>query len=157
MTDDPRAGSEAARLFAAAQDWLRTSAPHFAPTDVDGSPCSCPVCRVVASVRDADPDDVARFVDSAVATVSSLAAQATDLAAAARDQSATWSSPESWTGDDDARGYDVDVDVDEDVDEVDDDPVDDEVDDDPDEDEVDDEGADDGPRTVRRIRLDGQD
>lgn len=153
MTDDPRAGSEAARLFAAAQDWLRTSAPHFAPTDVDGSPCSCPVCRVVAGVRDADPDDVARFVDSAVAAVSSLATQATDLAAAARDQSATWSSPEAWPGDDDARGYAVDVDEDEVDDEVDDDPD----EDDPDEDEADDEGADDGPRTVRRIRLDGQD
>ena len=146
MTDDPRAGSEAARLFAAAQDWLRTSAPHFAPTDVDGSPCSCPVCRVVAGVRDADPDDVARFVASAVAAVSSLATQATDLAAAAREQGATWSSPEAWTGDDDARGYAVDVD--EDMDDLD-------VED---EDEADDgAGADDEPRTVRRIRLDGQD
>ena len=147
MTDDPRAGGEAARLFAAAQDWLRTSAPHFAPTDVDGSPCSCPVCRVVASVRDADPDDVARFVDSAVAAVSSLATQATDLAGAAREQGATWSSPEAWTGDDDARGYAVDEDDDVEGDDVDEDEV----------DEADDEGADDGPRTVRRIRLDGQD
>ena len=80
--DRPAAGTEAARLLAAAQDWLRTSAPHLAPTGVDGSPCSCPVCRAVVSVRDADPDSVARWVDLAVAGVSAAVSQA---AAAAGD------------------------------------------------------------------------
>jgi hypothetical protein len=87
---DPRAGAEAARLLAAAQDWLRTSAPHLAPVADDGQPCSCPVCRAVAGLREADPDSVARWVDTAVATLGSLVAQAGDLAAkaAATDEAA---------------------------------------------------------------------
>ena len=80
---DPRAGHEAARLLAAAQDWLRTSAPHLAPVADDGEPCSCPVCRAVAGLREADPDAVGRWVDTAVATLGSLVAQAGDLAAKA--------------------------------------------------------------------------
>ena len=89
---DPRAGQEAARLLAAAQDWLRTSAPHLAPLSADGEPCSCPVCRAVAGLREADPDSVGRWVDSAVSALGSLVAQAGDLAAAggaaARDAAA---------------------------------------------------------------------
>jgi hypothetical protein len=77
---DPRAGQEAARLLAAAQDWLRTSAPHLAPVADDGVACSCPVCRAVAGLREADPDAVGRWVDSAVTALGSLAAQAGDLA-----------------------------------------------------------------------------
>jgi hypothetical protein len=78
---DPRAGQEAARLLAAAQDWLRTSAPHLAPVADDGVTCSCPVCRAVAGLREADPDSVGRWVDSAVSALGSLVAQAGDLAA----------------------------------------------------------------------------
>ena len=73
---DPRAGQEAARLLAAAQDWLRTSAPHLAPVDDEGRPCPCPLCRAVAGIRDASPDAVARWVDSAVTAVTSMAATA---------------------------------------------------------------------------------
>jgi hypothetical protein len=80
---DPRAGHEAARLLAAAQDWLRTSAPHLAPVADDGQPCSCPVCRAVAGLREADPDAVGRWVDTAVTTLGTLVAQAGDLAAKA--------------------------------------------------------------------------
>ncbi len=79
---DPRAGHEAARLLQAAQEWLRTSAPHLAPVAADGVACSCPVCRAISGLREADPDAVARWVDSAVAAASSLATQAADLAAA---------------------------------------------------------------------------
>jgi hypothetical protein len=78
---DPRAGQEAARLLAAAQDWVRTAAPHLAPVSDDGAPCSCPVCRAVAGLREADPDAVGRWVDSAVTALGSLVAQAGDLAA----------------------------------------------------------------------------
>jgi hypothetical protein len=68
MTDeDPRAGHEAARLLAAAQDWLASAAPHLAPVDDEGRTCPCPLCRVVATVRDADPEEVGRWVDAAVA------------------------------------------------------------------------------------------
>ena len=80
---DARAGQEAARLLHAAQEWLRTSAPHLAPLAADGAPCSCPVCRAVSGLREADPDSVARWVDSAVAAATALATQAADLAAAA--------------------------------------------------------------------------
>ncbi len=83
---EPRAGLEAARLLAAAQDWLRTSAPHLAPVADDGAPCSCPVCRAVAGLREADPDAMGRWVDSAVTALGSLVAQAGDLGAS-RDRS----------------------------------------------------------------------
>jgi len=79
---DPRAGQQAARLLAAAQDWLRTSAPHLAPLSADGEPCSCPVCRAVAGLREADPDAAGHWVDSAVSALGALVAQAGDLAAA---------------------------------------------------------------------------
>jgi hypothetical protein len=150
--DQPRAGAEAARLIAAAQDWLRTSAPHLAPVDVDGTPCSCPLCRVVATVREADPDDVTRLVDTAVSALSSLAVQASDLAGSVRDQAATWASPEAYEPDadeDDAPGYAVDVDE-----------VDDEVDDDEAPGAAAESGAGsagDGPRTVRRITIERED
>jgi hypothetical protein len=137
---DPRAGQEAARLLAAAQDWLRTSAPHLAPVSEDGAPCSCPVCRAVAGLREADPDSVGRWVDSAVTALGSLVAQAGDLAAP-RDR--------------------ADADAERDAPEV--DPVD-------GEDETgtafvaEDESWDDAagqdeptPRRVRRIRLDAED
>lgn len=80
--DQPRAGQEAARLLGAAQEWLRTSAPHLAPVTDDGEPCSCPLCRAVVSVREADPDSVARWVDSAVAAATSVLAQAGERLAA---------------------------------------------------------------------------
>lgn len=76
----PRAGAEAARLLAAAQEWLRGSAPHLAPVDADGQTCPCPLCRAVAAVRDADPDTVARWVDGAVAAVEKVAADAATTA-----------------------------------------------------------------------------
>jgi hypothetical protein len=83
MTDPTarRVGQEAARLLGAAQDWLRASAPHLAPTDDAGETCSCPLCRAVAGLRDADPDSVARWVDTAVAAATALATQAADLLA----------------------------------------------------------------------------
>lgn len=87
MSDaDARAGREAARFLAAAQDWLRSSAPHLAPTAADGETCSCPVCRAVAGVRDADPEAVGRWVDAAVASVGALLAQASDLAPASSSE-----------------------------------------------------------------------
>jgi hypothetical protein len=76
VTGEPRVGHEAARLLAAAQDWLRTSAPHLAPVDESGESCSCPLCRVVASVREADPDAVGQWVDAAVAAATQVLAAA---------------------------------------------------------------------------------
>lgn len=141
--DEPRAGMEAARLLAVAQDWLRTSAPHLAPVDADGEPCSCPVCRVVATVRDADPDDVGRLVDTAVSALAGLAVQAAEVAGTVRDQAATWASAEAYEpgdADEDEPGYAVDVD-------------DDRTDDEDDVEQAADDEADDGERRVRRITI----
>ncbi len=94
MTDDaPRAGAEAAKLFAAAQDWLRASAPHLAPVAADGETCACPVCRGIVRVRETDPDAVARWVDGAVAAVEHVLGQA-----AAGVAQATSSAPEQPAG-----------------------------------------------------------
>ena len=96
---EQRAGAEAARLVAAAQEWLRASAPHLAPVDAEGNPCSCPLCRAVVGVREADPDQVARWVETTMATFGSVFTQASDLAG-------HWTSDRSWTsaGDRDGAG-----------------------------------------------------
>jgi len=139
---DPRAGQEAARLLAAAQDWLRTSAPHLAPVSDDGAPCSCPVCRAVAGLREADPDAVGRWVDSAVTALGSLVVQAGDLAASAdRSRAEAFDGTGSDAGPDTGAhpGSDAQADaLDED-------------------DARDDRAGQDGPtpRRVRRIPLDG--
>ena len=104
---DPRAGQEAARLLAAAQGWLRTSAPHLAPVSADGEPCSCPLCRAVVGLREADPESVGRWVDSAVSALGSLVAQAGDLAAAgageAQDDAGAWAEDDESVDDGDAE------------------------------------------------------
>lgn len=84
------AGAEAARLVGALQDWLRASAPHLAPVDADGNPCSCPLCRAVVGVREADPEQVGRWVESTVATFGSVFARASDVAG-------HWTSDHGWT------------------------------------------------------------
>ncbi len=77
MSDQaPRAGAEAAKLLTAAQEWLRTTAPHLAPVDADGETCSCPVCRGIVRLRETDPDSVARWVDGAVAAVEHVLGEA---------------------------------------------------------------------------------
>lgn len=78
---EPRAGQEAAKLLAAAQDWLRTSAPHVAPLDAEGRTCACPLCRIVAGVRDADPVALGSWVDAAVAAATTTLAQAAETLA----------------------------------------------------------------------------
>ena len=140
---EPRAGAEAAKLLAAAQDWLRTSAPHLAPVDDEGATCPCPVCRAVAGVREADPDAVGRWVDAALAAATSVLAQAGEKLAPTAGADG---------GSDDAAdddGYATDV--------ADADAADDDVDDDLADDDEDPEGADRqderGARGVRRIPL----
>lgn len=77
MSDQaPRAGAEAARLVAAAQEWLRSSAPHLAPVDDEGRTCSCPLCRGIVRLRESDPDAVARWVDGAVAAFEHVVSEA---------------------------------------------------------------------------------
>ena len=108
---DPRAGQEAARLLAAAQGWLRTSAPHLAPVSADGEPCSCPLCRAVVGLREADPESVGRWVDSAVSALGSLVAQAGDLAAAAGAGEAENDAGSEDDAEDDAQDDEADAEV----------------------------------------------
>ena len=118
MTEQtPRAGAEAAKLLAAAQEWLRSAAPHLAPVDEDGVTCACPVCRGIVRVREADPDSVARWVDGAVAAFEHVigeaaagVAQATGGAGpsgvdedAAADDGRPADEPPAGAGHDDAR------------------------------------------------------
>ncbi|MGD9956807.1 MAG: hypothetical protein AB7O74_08805 [Candidatus Nanopelagicales bacterium] len=84
--DAPRAGAEAARLLAAAQEWLRDSAPHLAPVDDEGRTCSCPVCRGIVRLREGDPESVGRWVDTAVAAFERVVS---DLAASRSEPPAT--------------------------------------------------------------------
>ena len=108
---DPRAGQEAARLLAAAQGWLRTSAPHLAPVSADGEPCSCPLCRAVVGLREAEPESVGRWVDSAVSALGSLVAQAGDLAAAAGAGEAENDAGSEDDAEDDAQDDEADAEV----------------------------------------------
>ena len=108
---DPRAGQEAARLLAAAQGWLRTSAPQLAPVSADGEPCSCPLCRAVVGLREADPESVGRWVDSAVSALGSLVAQAGDLAAAAGAGEAENDAGSEDDAEDDAQDDEADAEV----------------------------------------------
>lgn len=102
----PRAGAEAARLLVAAQEWLRGSAPHLAPVDADGEPCSCPLCRAVAAVRDADPDTVARWVDGAVSAVERVAADAAAAAGSRTGGGGAEDDPEDEAEGEDAAEHD---------------------------------------------------
>ncbi len=115
-SDEPRAGQEAAKLLAAAQDWLRTSAPHLAPVDADGTTCTCPVCRAVAGVRDADPDVVGRWVDSALAAATAVLTQAGEKLASTADAAAGAPAGGSQSEDEDTSWSDYVVDLDEDAD-----------------------------------------
>ena len=133
MTEpDGRAGQEAARLRSAAQDWLRTSAPHLAPVGDDGEPCSCPLCKAVVGLREADPDSVARWVDTAVTGVSAALAA---VAANASDRGAPHGEQTEPAADAEGASYDASSG------------------DDPGGDEVGHDGP--GQGRVRRIRLDG--
>ena len=81
MTDPRAVGSaaeEAARLFAAAEQWARTrgsallDAEHLAT----GSPecTACPVCQTVGLLRQVRPEAVAHLLDAAGSLVAALRA-----------------------------------------------------------------------------------
>jgi len=83
------AAEEAARLFAAAEEWLRTRTGG--PLDADGphgAECAvCPLCQGIAAVRAVRPETVEHLLDataSVVAALRSTVATAGDGAAAPR-------------------------------------------------------------------------
>jgi hypothetical protein len=63
---------EAAKLFAAAQEWARTrfDAEHLA---TGSSECQvCPVCQAVAALRQVNPQTVEHLLDAAASFVAAL-------------------------------------------------------------------------------------
>jgi hypothetical protein len=78
MTEQPLSGADVSKFIAGAQDWLRTQAPHLAPVHAQGQTCPCPVCKVVATVRDIDPDMAATWLNTALSTFTSTLAAYTE-------------------------------------------------------------------------------
>ena len=68
------AADEAARLFAAVEDWARSRrAPHEADHVAEGSTCAvCPVCSGIALLREVKPETVEHLLDAAASVVAAL-------------------------------------------------------------------------------------
>ncbi len=77
MTESPLSGDDISKAITTAQEWLRTQAPHLAPVDAQGETCPCPLCKVVATVRDIDPESAATWVNTAFAAFTSTLASYT--------------------------------------------------------------------------------
>ena len=74
----PQVGSaaqEAARLFAAVEDWARTRGETYA-REHGGTACTtcgvCPVCTGIALLRDVRPETVEHLLDAAASVVAAL-------------------------------------------------------------------------------------
>ncbi len=76
MTGPGSAAEEAAQLFAAVEDWVRTRAGGLADAEhlANGSPeCTvCPLCQAVSALRRVDPDTVGHLLDAAGSLVAAL-------------------------------------------------------------------------------------
>ena len=79
MSDAPHVGSaaeEAARLFAAVEDWARTRAGALRDAEhvATGAPeCTvCPLCQGVALLRQVQPETVEHLLDAAASMVAAL-------------------------------------------------------------------------------------
>jgi hypothetical protein len=68
------AAEEAARLFAAAEEWVRTRAGGHLEGLATGAPecTSCPVCQGIAAVRGVRPETVEHLLDAAASFVAAL-------------------------------------------------------------------------------------
>ncbi|MCU1671956.1 MAG: hypothetical protein JWN77_69 [Frankiales bacterium] len=70
------AAEEAAKLFAAMEDWARQKTGHLLDEEhvATGSPeCSmCPVCQGIGALRHVRPEAVEHFLDAAASFVAAL-------------------------------------------------------------------------------------
>ncbi len=68
------AAEEAARLFQAAEEWVRTRAGGHLDGLATGAPeCTvCPVCQGIAAVRGVRPETVEHLLDAAASFVAAL-------------------------------------------------------------------------------------
>ena len=68
------AAEEAARLFAAAEEWVRTRSGVHVEGVATGAPeCSvCPVCQGISALRQVRPETVEHLLDAAASFVAAL-------------------------------------------------------------------------------------
>ena len=68
------AAEEAARLFAAAEEWVRTRSGGHLDGLATGAPeCTvCPVCQAVTALRQVRPETVEHLIDAAASFVAAL-------------------------------------------------------------------------------------
>lgn len=68
------AAEEAARLFAAAEDWVRTRAGgHLDGLATGSAECTvCPVCQGISALRQVRPETVEHLLDAAASFVAAL-------------------------------------------------------------------------------------
>jgi hypothetical protein len=67
------AAEEAARLFAAAEEWLRTRTGALDPGGPHGAECAvCPLCQGIAAVRAVRPETVEHLLDATASFVAAL-------------------------------------------------------------------------------------
>lgn len=76
MTAPGSAADEAARLFAAVEDWVRHRASGLQDGEhlANGSPeCTvCPLCQTVSALRQVKPETVEHLLDAAASVVAAL-------------------------------------------------------------------------------------
>lgn len=77
MSSPPPVGSaaeEAARLFAAAEEWVRTRAGgHLDGLATGAAACTmCPLCQGISAVRQVRPETVEHLLDAAASFVAAL-------------------------------------------------------------------------------------
>ena len=77
------AAEEAARLFAAAEDWMRArTGGHLDGFATGSAECTvCPVCQGIAAVRQVRPETIEHLLDSAASLVAALKTTLTGTAA----------------------------------------------------------------------------
>jgi hypothetical protein len=67
------AAEEAARLFAAAEEWLRARTGGLDPDGPHGAECAvCPLCQGIAAVRSVRPETVEHLLDATASFVAAL-------------------------------------------------------------------------------------
>ena len=69
------AAQEAARLFAAVEDWARTRGQAYAAEHPAGATATCgvcPVCSGIALLRDVRPETVEHLLDAAASVVAAV-------------------------------------------------------------------------------------
>ena len=74
------AGEEAAKLFAAVQDWARARFDHEHLATGSAECQVCPVCQGIAALRQVRPETVEHLLDAAASLVAALKSTVTPTA-----------------------------------------------------------------------------